>query len=180
MPQDNDYEKKLELSIVRDSGDVDFIMDRIEEIFKDEKSIGQFQNADYDHVREFFHKIADKKVDTDWCLCAFRDTKDKHIVGAVLFSFGSPWYNPNVRAICEELTVSFEKGYGIARAVASYMAYYVYMGYASVATGAAAQEYCQKEIANSYKKFDYHSYPSFYLTKEDIQKTVDAKKETDN
>lgn len=179
MPQRiTNNEKKLELLMVKTTEEVDEIMVKIKEIFIDnEDSISPFRNADYEYVTAFFKKIT--KDNSDWCLCALKDIKDHHIVGVVLFSFGSPWYNPKAKAISEELTVSFEKGYGIARAVASYMAYYVSMGYADIATGSAAQEYCQKEIENSYKKFGYKMYPSFYITKEDIQKIVDAKtKET--
>ena len=174
MPQKN----SVLISIIDSEEDVDYIVDHGKKHFEDSnKSLSLFMMTDFEYIRSFFKQIVKGEVETGYFLCKFTDAKTKEIVGFVLFSIGSPWYNNKLTAISEELTVSLKKGYGISRSVASYMAYCVNEGKADIATGASAQTSCSqqiansynKQIANSYNKLGYEQYPTFYLLSEQIK-----------
>lgn len=166
IPQENN---SVLISLVDNEADVDFIADNCERIFRNKKkSLPLFQMTDFDYCRKLFKFISKGECEYPYFLCKFTDSKTKEIVGCVLFSIGSPWYAPKLNAISEELTVSFKKGYGIARSVAAYMSYFIKEGKADIATGASAQESCAGEVANSYAKVGYKQYPTYYMLSDKI------------
>lgn len=160
--------RKCIISKVDSEDDVNTIVEYAKDIFTSDMSLSLFRITDFDYIKKLFNEIIKEDNNSNMFLCKFSDKDTGELVGAVLFSFGSPWYNPKIRFICEELTMSFKKGYGIARNIAAYMKYYVDNGLADIATGAASQEAVSNEIANSYSKFGYKEYPSFYL----VNKTI--------
>lgn len=164
MPQN----KEIEFEIASEE-DVDFIVDNGRKYFEDSGSLPLFQMTDFEYVRGFFKSIVKETLDAPYFLISIKDKETGELVGAVLFSVGNPWYNNKIKVISEELTLSFKKGYGISRAIAWFMAYYVSQGKADVATGASAQTIISKEVENSYKKVGYKSYPTFYFMSEAIE-----------
>lgn len=177
MPQETNIshrEKKnsVLIGLVETDEEVNYIVDNSRKYFVDTSALSVFKMTDFEYIKEFFKSIIKKDAKAPYFLCKFTDAKTNEIVGFVLFSIGSPWYNPKLTAISEELTVSLKKGYGIARSIAAYMAYCVKEGKADIASGASAQTNCAPEVANSYAKLGYDRYPTYYLVSEAI-KTFD-------
>ena len=171
MPHSEEKNSVL-IGLVETDEEVNYIVDNSRKYFEDTSALSIFKMTDFEYIKEFFKSIIKKDANTPYFLCKFTDSKTNEIVGFVLFSIGSPWYNPKLTAISEELTVSLKKGYGIARNVAAYMVYFVKEGKADIASGASAQTNCAPEVANSYAKLGYDRYPTYYLVSDTI-KTFD-------
>ena len=147
-----------------DDTEVDEVISKgIDIICNNPDSIEPFKNADKDHIKYFLKSVV-KGEQEDYFLVVFKDLKDHHLVGTCLFSSGSPWYNPNIIAVNEECTVAFEKGYGIARAVAEELEFLLTIGF-DIVQASSANECVAKLIENTYNKYGFKQYKTYYKTK---------------
>lgn len=124
-------------------------------IAKNPDSLGIFQCTDLWYMKEFLSNVVLANNDRleahefrDYSLVKVVEEETGKLKGAALISFGSPWYNPNIKVVNEECTVSFNKGFGIARVLSAYMES---LGYDVVVTSASNTPYL-KTLENTYVK----------------------------
>lgn len=126
-------------------------------------SIPLFKDVDEEYLWDFIKSVSNGET-KGYFLIAFRDPEDESLVGACLFSEGSPWYNPNITVVSEECTVAFKRGYGVTRAVADYLESLLEYTDVDVVMASSANEHCSKLIENTYmNKFSgFKSYKTYY------------------
>lgn len=118
-------------------------------------SLGIYQCTDLWYMKEFLRNVVlaglgklEAHEFRDYSLVKVEEKLTGKLKGAALISFGSPWYNPNIKVVNEECTVSFNKGFGIARALSAYMES---LGCDVVVTSASNTPYI-KTLENTYVK----------------------------
>lgn len=123
------------------------------------------KDADKDYIRRFIFDVVSDKIE-EYVLVGFYD--DEELVGACLLSCGNPWYDPNLRIINEEFTVSFKRGAGIARRLSELLKHFLEEGVADFVQTGSVNDWCAPMLKNTYKKEGFHIYNQYYLSKEDL------------
>lgn len=145
--------------------EVNEVLDKgFKSIIDNPKSIELFKNADKEYIKKFIRAIAKGEL-SDYFLMCFKDSTDNHIVGACLMSCGNPWYNPKLLVANEECTISFERGYGITRKIAEELLNVLNKGIADVVMASSANDCVAKLIENTYTKYNFKQYKTYYKTK---------------
>lgn len=136
------------------------IFKKAKEIIADNpKSISLFKNVDEEYLKHFIEGIVKGQI-TSYYIVSFTDYKGD-IVGACLLSKGSPWYNNKITVVSEEVTVAFQEGVGIARAVAKYLES-ILGDEADVVMASSANKPVAKLIENTYAKLGYKTFKNYY------------------
>lgn len=154
------------IKVINDPNTALTIADKaIELIVDNPKNISVIRNADKDYIRNFVMAVSVGEI-PEYIIIGFYD--DEELVGACLLSQGNPWYDPNIRILNEEFTISFKRGAGIARRLAAMMTEYLKQGHAEFVQTGSVNDWCAPMLKNSYKKAGFHIYNQYYLSKEDL------------
>lgn len=130
------------------------------------KNLSIIKNANKDYIRSFIREVAEGKIE-DYFVIGFFD--DDELVGACLLSIGNPWYDPTLRIINEEFTVSFKRGAGIARSLSKLLKGALDNDLADFVQTGSVNDWCAPMLKNTYKGEGFHIYNQYYLSKEDLK-----------
>ena len=139
----------------------------LSKVYTKNNNIALFKDINPEYIKKFSYNVAtNAKGFEDYHIVGFYD--DDELVGAMLFSEGAPWYNPNCVVFNEEFTVSFKEGSGIARRVADFLKKCLMNGLCTFIQTGSINDWCAPILYNTYTKLGFHTYNQYYLSKKDI------------
>ena len=104
--------------------------------------------------------LKDASEHPEYGFCVVFLTPDGLFWGVGVFSLGECWYNDNIKAINEELTIGFRAGF--TRVMIEFMQDYCKEHDCNLITASVVNDEVSPAVTNSYLKYGFKQYNSFY------------------